>query len=180
MCGSGILRGTNRIAAIRIVPIRALQDSAYKSPDILSELLPYWDKVRQNKYDLAHQFANVIKHVFVYIKNKTGEKAKLKFGTKHLAVRFVLFQYVSCRGSTFRIVTVRSFHLNCHLCCQREQERGRFLKVKISKDNNPPWVNNDTRCLMIDDLVFSEQCRVRHVVTPSIVPLRERFPIRNT
>ena len=105
--GSGILRGTNRIAAIRIVPTRALQDSAYKSPDVLSEYLPYWDKVRMNKYDLAHQFANVIKQIFLYIKNRAGESANLKFGAMHLKVRFVLFQYVPYRRSTFHIVAVR-------------------------------------------------------------------------
>lgn len=118
--------------------------------------------MRQNKYDLAHQFANVIKQMFVYIKNRTGDGAKLRFNANKLAVRFVSCQYVSYRDSTFR-TRVTVVPLKLLLSLQMEQDRGRFLKVKISQ---PPWVNNNERCLQIDDLVSSEKCRVRPVLTP--------------
>jgi hypothetical protein len=52
--------------------------ATYKDVDVLSELLPYWNKINNTIYDLAHEFANVVKQALNYIKNK-GKNNKAKF-----------------------------------------------------------------------------------------------------
>ena len=45
-------------------------DEAYKDVDIYTTSLWYHDKIKHTLYDLAHQFANVIKQLLKYMKNK--------------------------------------------------------------------------------------------------------------
>ena len=45
-------------------------DEAYKDVDIYTTSLWYHDKIKHTLYDLAHQFANVVKHILKYMKNK--------------------------------------------------------------------------------------------------------------
>ena len=47
---------------------------------IMAQLLSYHDIVKHNLYDLAHQFGNMIKHIFSFIRHTQGQKAR--FGGK--------------------------------------------------------------------------------------------------
>ena len=53
-------------------------DEAYFDVDHYTVSLWYHHKIRHTLYDLAHQFTNVIKHIFNWMKNTTS-KNKLKF-----------------------------------------------------------------------------------------------------
>ena len=53
---------------------------AFWDIDVLTEFLPYWDKIKQSLYGLEHEVANVIKQMLTTIKNHNGEK--LVFGKK--------------------------------------------------------------------------------------------------
>ena len=62
--GNRVLRGESRF-----------KDEAYKDVDNYTTSLWYHDKIKHTLYDLAHQFANVIKHMLKYMKNKKkGDK----------------------------------------------------------------------------------------------------------
>ena len=55
----------------------AEKDEAFKDVDVYTMMLCYHDKIRHTYYDLAHQFANVIKHMLNYMKNKTTSNSVL-------------------------------------------------------------------------------------------------------
>jgi hypothetical protein len=55
-------------------------DEAYFDVDEYTLSLWYHHKINHTLYDLAHQFTNVIKHIFNWMKNTTSDK-KLKFTT---------------------------------------------------------------------------------------------------
>jgi uncharacterized protein YhaN len=79
------------------------KEAAFKDVDIISKSIRDWNKVTQNKYDLAHEFANMVKHSLSYIKNVKGSGDKILFNEKSLKVRFVH-------------VTVRSPYSVIHVC----------------------------------------------------------------
>jgi hypothetical protein len=62
--------------------------SPYVDVDVFSRFLPYHDKIRHVKYDLAHEIANIIKQVFSFIGNRKsgGINAKRRFKQKHTNV----------------------------------------------------------------------------------------------
>ena len=57
------------------------KEEAFHDVDVYTEKLHYHDKIRDTMYDLAHQFANSIKHIFNFIKNTTTTN-KQQFNTK--------------------------------------------------------------------------------------------------
>ena len=68
-----------------------------------------------NKYDLAHQFANVIKQTFIYIQNKAGKNDKLRFDKKHLEVRMFRVRSVPPRYGAYPLLlhTIMHHHASC-------------------------------------------------------------------
>ena len=45
------------------------EDEAFYDNDVYTLLLPYHNKIRDNLYDLAHQFSNTVKHILTWTKN---------------------------------------------------------------------------------------------------------------
>jgi hypothetical protein len=62
------------------------KESVLVELDVFSELMPGWDKVKQNKYDLAHEFGNIVKHIFTFIRNRKGSKGAVLFNPRKLQV----------------------------------------------------------------------------------------------
>ena len=54
------------------------KDEAYHDVDIFTTALWYHNKVKDNLYDSAHQFANAIKQLLIYIGNKAGNAVRFK------------------------------------------------------------------------------------------------------
>jgi hypothetical protein len=83
--------------------------SSFVAVDVLSSALPGFDKIQQNKYDLAHQFGNIIKHKSNFIRNLKGSQKSVLFSAKKLQVipltspsylhtkfRYVILNYSMC------------------------------------------------------------------------------------
>ena len=84
-----------------------------------------------NKYDLAHQFANVIKQMLIYIQNKTGTKDKLKFGLKQLKVRMFRVRYVPPRYCSFPTVMTSPHNHACIMhVIRRSKQKVVFSRSK--------------------------------------------------
>lgn len=52
------------------------QEEAFHDVDLHSTQLWYHDKIRHTLYDLAHEFANVVKHMFNWMKDTTSKDQK--------------------------------------------------------------------------------------------------------
>ena len=53
-----------------------LQKAYWREVDIWSELLPYWDRILQNINDPAHEIANMVKQLILYIGNDGAGQMK--------------------------------------------------------------------------------------------------------
>jgi predicted ATP-dependent Lon-type protease len=65
---------------------KTCKESAFVDVDVFSELLPGWNKVKHNKYDLAHELGNIVKHIFTFIRNRKGSKGAILFNPRKLQV----------------------------------------------------------------------------------------------
>jgi hypothetical protein len=71
---AGSIRAGQQVENKTVKPLK----SPYKGVDVFTKTLPYHDKNAHTIYDQAHQFSNVIKQSFTYVKNKKS-KTKLTF-----------------------------------------------------------------------------------------------------
>ena len=55
-----------------------IKDEAFRDVDLFTTSLWYHDKILHTLYDNAHQFANVIKHILIFIHNLAGTKVNFK------------------------------------------------------------------------------------------------------